>query len=155
MPKKSVWKVWCLVIFTFLPLLFASQVTAEDYVFRDARGNEVLLPTGRPVYSRKSSGPWAGLSGIHEPKTEWVLRKEGLEDVRVLKLSFSHPSGEKDGRIERIYLADKDGYVVGYKVVSEKEQPVNLEFKLNGVINYLRIYVDCSVHGLWGAEMRL
>ena len=138
----------------FLSLMASGLTLADDYVFHDDNGSEVHLPKDKPVYSRKNPGPWAGLSGIHEPKAEWALRKEGLEDVRVLKLSFSHPVSEKDGRIKKIYITDKDGFVIGYKVFEEKDKVFNAEFKLNGVVNYIRIYAECSRHGLWGAEMR-
>ena len=127
---------------------------AEDYAFRDRQGNEVQLPQGQPIYSRKNPGPWAKLSAIHEPKVEWSSRKVGLEDIRILKLSFSHPSSEKEGRLEKIYLADKDGLVIGYKIFTAKDKNYKAEFQLNGVINYVKIYIECSRHGLWGAEVR-
>lgn len=143
-----------ILIFASFFLFFSFSLMADDFIFRDKMGNEVHLPKGKPIYSHKNPGPWAGLAGIHEPKAESALRKSGLEDVRVLKLTYSHPSSEKDGRIEKIYITDKDGVMIGYKSFDENDKNFAAEFKLNGVINYIRIYTECSRHGLWGAEMR-
>lgn len=153
MPDKIRFKS-SFLIFTLFFLFFSFPASAEDYAFRDQYGNEVNVPKGKPIYSRKKPGPWAGLHGSHEPKIEWSLRKEGLEDIRVLKITYTHPFSEKEGRIEKIYLTDKDGLVVGYKAFEEKDKTFTAKFKINGVINYIQIYTECSRHGLWGAEMR-
>ncbi len=143
------------LIFAFFCLTLPPPCLADDYAFRDEMGNDVKLPKDKPVYSRKNPGPWAADTALlHEPEVEWSMRKTGLESVRILKISFSHPVSEKEGQIQKVYLADKDGLIIGYKAFETDAKNFSAEFKINSVINYVRIYVECSKHGLWGNEMR-
>lgn len=138
---------------------FFLSVTAafaqNDYKFMDEDGNEVVFPAEVPVYSAKNPGPWEDLESIHAPEVISYLRKQGLEDVRILTIKLLHPmkEGEK-GRIQAIYIFDKDHYVIGYHPFKPGEGKAEAEIWINGIINYVQIYVHCSRHGMWQTEER-
>jgi hypothetical protein len=138
-----------------LPLLIvqAGWLGAED-PFRDASGNEIYLPKTKSVISFAAPGIWQSVAGMHEPSVKTKVRKEGLENVRVIKIRFSSPIAKDDpDAVKAVYLLDKDAIIVGYHAFSAGEQEA--EFSINGVINYIHLLVECPRHGLWTKELRL
>lgn len=142
--------------FIFMLLLLIPQTgarSAED-PFRDASGNEIYLPEAKSVISFTDPGIWKPVAGLHEPSVKTKVRKEGLENVRVIKVRFASPIAKDDpDAVKAVYLLDKDAIIVGYHAFSAGEQET--EISINGVINYIHILVECPRHGLWTKEIRL
>ena len=58
------------------------------------------------------------------------------------------------GVIDKIYVLDKDGLVVAYDPFIGMLEKAESKMKFNGVINYIRIYVETTKHGTWLYELR-
>lgn len=125
----------------------------SDYTFTDAQGNEITLPKG-PVFSEQNPGPWKGLESIHMPEVSRKIRKEGLETIQILTVRISHSSGTEN-KIKAVYLLDKDDLIIGYKAFKPEDQELAFEPRINGNLNYVKIYADCADHGLWRKDVRL
>ena len=130
----------------------------NDYKFVDQAGDEIILPRDVPVYTRENPGPWKKTLGTHEPRIKTRVRKAGLEAIRVLDVTVPHPMGtenEEEGLIERIYVTDKDGLMIGYYKFSEADKRAEARMLINGNINYFEIFVQCSRHGMWRSNYRI
>ena len=124
------------------------------YKYKDAGGNDIVLPTDKPIYSQTNPGPWKGQEKSHLPVViKSRLRQFGLEDVRIINFSIPHPMTEKS-RITRIYILDKDNYVIGYYKFPETAKKAEAQIRFSGVLNYVQVYVQCSEHSLWRTELR-
>lgn len=135
--------------------LFSQTAFAQDYVFKDQEGNEVALPKNVPIYSPSNPGPWKEQASLHFPKVKSKYRRDGLEKIRVLYFELPHPvRDEKLGSIESIFVLDKDGLIIGYYRFNLFDQTAQAKVKINGVINYVQIYIVCSRHGVWKFERR-
>ena len=145
-----------ILLTAFLPLLLLlsfSDVRADgDYAYRDPNGNTVVLPP-RPVILFSNPGILKKDAPRHTPEIENKIRRSGLEHIRVLVVRLPEPitDNQKDP-IQKIYVLDKDNLVVGYHQFKTGEQKT--EIVLNGIINYVQIYVECANHGLWRKSMR-
>ncbi len=146
--RKEIW------ILTVLALLLHPALLRAEDAFRDAGGNEIYLPTDKPVISLASPGIWKSVSGFHEPQIFTKVRKDGLEAVRILKIRLPYPIVKDDeDPLKAVYVLDKDGLIVGYHEFSVGEQ--GIQMVINGIINYIQIFVECPKHGLWRKEIRL
>lgn len=141
----------------FFALLSTPLEAASDYRFFDPEtGNEVLFPQVDEIYTLKRPGPWKpSVAQWHLPVLKPKFRKEGLENVRMLELTIPHPMDKAQGEIQAVYLKDKDGLLIGYQEFPPLIKNYQASFRLNGVINYVQIYVFCSRHGAWETEVRL
>ncbi len=140
-------------LLVFSPPLPAYADGDPDYRFKDSYGNVIENPVFETAYSDKSPGPWKGKEAMHTPRIKAIIRKDGLEMTRVLTVSVDHPDDDSDGRIEALYLLDKDGLVVGHESF-KKDHVIEAEMWLTSVINYVQIYVKCTKHGVWRKEVR-
>ena len=143
----------------FLTLLASSIVTANEE-YTDEDGNPVKLPDAKTAYSLENPGPWKKEVAFHDPVIKSRILVQGLEMTRVLKITIPHPMGQtakgvKKLSIKAIFLVDKDGTVVGYHSFSADDSEAVYETKLNSVINYLEIFVECRQHGVWLKKVRL
>ena len=144
-----------LSLLIFTSLFTNSTVLAGDYKFLDPEGNEIIFPKNKPVFSEDYPGPWKGLESFHEPLATWKIKKEGLETIRRILIRVPHPAEDPEsGYIRAIYVLDKDGLVVGYHAF-HKDKEITAEVRVNGVINYVQIYVECTKHGLWRKDYAL
>jgi hypothetical protein len=136
----------------FFSALLPVQVLADsDYKFVDEYGDEVLVPTDIPMHTERTPGKFSKEAASHKPKVAISTRYDGLETIRIVDMVIPHEIAE--GEEIKIYLTDKDGLVVGYKRFSTG--PLKGRFKINGVINYLQIYVICPQHEGWHYEIRI
>lgn len=123
---------------------------AAEYFFTNEDGEEVIYPAV-PPYSFNAPGPWKGLEDMHQIYLDWHMRIQGLEQVRILRLRMDHPMDKKDelGQIKKIYIADKDNLIIGFKKIPDSKHPVDVEIWINGVINYIQVIAECDKHGNW------
>ena len=143
-------------LFAFVSIAPCLATAQDDYKFKDGEGNEITFPKDVPAYSAKNPGPWKGLEAIHHPEVSSHLRKQGLEAVRILKIKIPHPMKEDEkGRIQAVYVFDKDRYVIGYHPFKMGERDAEAEIWINGIVNYVVICVHCTRHGMWFTEVRL
>jgi len=146
------------ILLLFVPSLLQGQ---DDYKYVDRYGNEIKMPKDVPIYTSQKPGPWTGLESLHEPFLKTRVRLEGLETILVLDLTVRHPMGtetkEETGRIQAIYVLDKDDLMIGYSAVPPDEilNEVKAKIWINGVINYVKVYVLCSKHDFWLKEFSL
>lgn len=163
--KNSVMKPSILIKFLIIGVLCISPQSSivyaqGDYTLVDSRGNEITLPTDIPVYSEKSPGPWPpeAIDFIKPEIVSWV-RKDGLEDIRVITVSANNPFSEevkKNHYIKSFYIVDKDGIIISFRAFSEDlEGPATAKFLINGVINRLDVYVEFAEHSLWKTDLEL
>ena len=138
----------------FPPILTAS----EGYI--DENGEPVEKPSSKTAHSIENPGANKEMAALHDPIL--VSRKlvRGLETTRILTITVTHPIPKTRTKttvfpIEAICLVDKDGLVVGYRSFSMDDHEISFETRLNGVINYLEIYVQCREHGTWLKKVRL
>ena len=145
-----------LALLCFLTLNFPHRADAEtDIKFKDNQGNEIVFPGNMPRHSQKKPGRWKGLEAVHDPHIKLSRRKEGLELVRVVFIEIPHPAEEADmGKIQAVYLFDKDGLVIGYQAFPSTAQEYKAEIRINGVINYFQIMIQCSKHEMWEKEIK-
>lgn len=145
-------------ILIFLTLCIPPAKAEEGYTDED--GNPIVVPNAKTAYSLEKPGIHQKDAAAHDPVLTSRLLVQGLETTRVLKITVAHPLPKtyKKGAkfpIKAIYLVDKDGIVVGYRTYSIDDTQVLFETKINGVINYLEIYVECREHGTWLKKIRL
>ena len=159
---SSLWFRWMrrgLWIFSFagVLLVFPFQAAAEQTSkYIDMEGNEVPGPDIHSYFTLNSPGPWKQVADLHFPKIEAHFRKEGLENVRMVDIQVPHPLNDKRlGTITQIFVMDKDHLIVGYQTFDKLSRRASLKLTVNGVINYLEIYVVCSAHGTWKTSLRL
>lgn len=154
MMKPSLKIAVLLTAFWLIILLFSfREGKAADYVFKDSDGNEVHLPSNLPVFLLDTPGVLAPIAPAHTPEIKTKIRKEGLESVREMTLQLPEPvRDDKKDRIKKIYLLDKDELIIGYYAFQPREQEAS--FRMNGIINYIRLVVECSHHGLWRKDIR-
>lgn len=129
----------------------------SDYKYLDEEDNEIIFPVVSTVWTQSFRGPWSEEQARwHLPRVEARFRKDGLENIRFVTLTFEHPPGKsKEGAIKNVYLRDKDELIVGYRAFGLKETAFEFRTRLNGVVNYLDIHVFCAEHGVWKSEVRL
>ncbi len=138
--------------FGLIPSLVWPQ--SSDYKFVDSEGHDVALPH-QPIYTVADPGPWKGLELQHLPQATWHMRQQGLEMIRILVVRVPHAMGDKNkGRIEAIYVLDKDDLIIGYHAFGAMKKEAVADIWINGVINYVQIVVGCSRHGLWKKTFR-
>ena len=138
-------------------LRLSSAFAEGDYKFLDENGNDVIFTLPETVYTQSQSGPWMKEASLHKLKVHSHVRFDGLESIRIVTIDIPHPmkdKNEKDGVIEKIYLLDKDGLIVGYHAFGTQDKKAIFQSKLNGVINYVKAYVFCSKHGAWTEDIR-
>ena len=150
---------------SFLPYLFilawlgSSPVPAfsdGDYKYLDENGNDVIFSMPDTVYTLSNPGPWIQEANQHIPKVEFHNRSDGLENIRIITFIIPHPMEDKSkGLIDKIYILDKDGLIIGYHVFSPSDKKAVFRTKINGVINYAKVYIFCSKHGAWMTELKL
>lgn len=130
---------------------------SEDYKFKDEDGNEIAYPRRFPIYSLAQPGPWnIEEAKLHEPFLKWRWRKEGLESIRLLRIAIPHPTEDPSfGAIRTLTAFDKDKLPVAFNETTEGLKKIEVEFRINGVINYVEVLVSCSKHGLWKKEFKL
>lgn len=156
MPQKSlVKKITYLTAFGLIILLFSFSPlqAASDYAYKDESGENIGLPLDLPIILLNKPAALSHVAPYHTPEIKTRIRKEGLEWVRELTMKFTKPIPKplKD-KITKIYILDKDYLIVGYAVLRpSKPQAV---FRLNGIINYIQIYIQCDEHGLWREDLR-
>ena len=139
-----------------LLLLLPSRGFAQDYKFLDEWGTEVTFPKDVPIHSMKNPGPWGKVASLHLPQVKVSYRNEGLEKILVLHITLNHPMLDaKLGSIKKIYIVDKDNLIVGYHEFKAKDKRAETKISVNGVINYVQIYIFCSKHEGWTSELRL
>ncbi len=137
-------------LYILLMFFSFSAALADDYVFRNKEYKEVGLPK-RPVILMKAPGILLNSAPSHTPTIQIKSRREGLQTLRLLEFDFPDmPSG--DGKIA-LYVLDKDNLIIGYADLSAGER--HAEILINSVINYAKIYVECSKHGLWFEELQI
>jgi desulfoferrodoxin (superoxide reductase-like protein) len=127
----------------------------SDYKYIDKLGNEVHLPLEKPLYTQKNPKEFGKVAHFHVAEVKTRVRRSGLEMIRIVTLTVPHPMNDKSNRIQKIYVADKDGLVVGYHLFEPSEESASTELRMNGIINYLQIFVECSNHGVWYQEDRI
>lgn len=149
--KRFLLPLFSFIGFILLPFPAFSQ---GDYKYLDENGEEIILTLPEIVYTSKNPGPWIQEGSLHIPKIESHLRNDGLEHIRIITFSMSaHPMEEKsDNRITKVYIVDKDSQLIGYHSFSAWDKKAIFRTKLNGVINYIKVYVICSKHGAWMNE---
>ncbi len=145
-----------ILLTAFLPLLLLlsfSDLRADgDYVYHDPKGNDVILPS-RPVILFSNPGILKKDAPRHTPEIQSKIRRSGLEHIRILTFRLPEPvkENQKDP-VEKIYVLDKDNIMVGYHKFEIGEQEA--EIPLNGIINFVQVYVECTDHGLWRKSIR-
>lgn len=147
-------QLFLLTAFTFL-ILRANFVaySYSEYSFRDTSGNEVNLPD-RPQISLDSPGALIKIAPEHTPKIHIKTRHDGLEAVRVLEFELSAPvTKDQSDPLLAIYIADKDGLMIGHKSLNPGDYKFSIV--INGVINFVYLYVECQDHGLWTKTLSL
>lgn len=131
--------------------IFSPLRADSDYSFRNEDYEEINLPS-KPVVRMQRPGVLLNAAPAHIPKIVVKARKEGLEKVRLLEFEF--PEGRLDiagtDRLMAVYLLDKDGLVIGYHAINNSEP--SFRIRINSVINYVQVYVECYKHGLWFEE---
>lgn len=144
---------WLIIVLIFI--FCPSAWSNEDYKFLDQDGNEIVLPWDVNFYTLQNPGPWSKVAHLHEVKVSTYFRHEGLENIRVVALDIPHPMhNEKLGTIQKIYLLDKDRLIIGFYDFSFIEKQAKAKIKINGVINYVQIFIVCSKHEGWKSEAR-
>lgn len=142
------------VICTFL---IAPSVHADnEYRFVNATGDIVTLPTDLPIHTLDAPGPMVSQPNALEPKISTWIRKDGLEDIRVLLIKVKNPftEGEPELPAQALYVIDKDGLVLGYRKFEDNtETEISEKFTVNGIINHLDVYVEYTNLGLWKKEL--
>ncbi len=146
-----------LLLGIFLLLSPNPAQTASDYKYIDEDDNEIIFPAVTTVWTQSSRGPWSEEEARwHLPHVEARFRKDGLENIRFVRITLDHPPGKsKDGTLKAIYLRDKDQLIIGYHSFSPSDKVFEFKSRLNGVVNYLEIFVFCVDHGVWKSEVRL
>ncbi len=148
----------------FLTLLIMSAAlpyaSASLQEFSDEEGNTVSMPDPKKVQSLEKAGALPKEAAFHEPVISTRKLVQGLETTRIIKITVPHPLTALDGKdkktpVKAIYLVDKDGIVIGYDYFSAEKSEAVYETKINGIINYLEIYVECREHGIWLKKVRL
>ncbi len=146
----------CLLLLTVcLPLARTEQ--AGHYTDKD--GNPLAAP--KTAYSLENPGTRKKEAADHDPVITSRRLKQGLETTWVFKAALpQHPLPKTKKRdtefpIKAIYLVDKDGIVVGYQEFTIDDAEASYETKINGIINYLEVYVECREHGTWLKKVRL
>lgn len=143
-----------LLLLTAIPLANASLQE-----FSDESGNTVTKPDPQKVKSLE--GPsLSEEAAFHEPLVYTRKLVQGLETTRIIKITVPHPLVTLDDKpkktpIKAIYLVDKDGIVIGYDYFTADKSEAVYETKINGIINYVEIYVECRQHGIWLKKVRL
>lgn len=116
-------------------------------------------PDPKIVHSLEQPGALSKEAAFHEPVVYTRKLVQGLETTRIIKITVPHPltlSGKtKNTPVKAIYLVDKDGIVIGYDYFTADKSEAVYETKINGIINYLEIYVECREHGIWLKKVRL
>ena len=139
-----------LVPFLFLCLNVHAE---EDYKFIDSGGKEILFPKSTPIFSRSNPGPWKGSEQLIEPQLDTRIRRQGLEMIRILEIRIPYPAGSAgDNRLQALYVLDKDGLIIGYQKFDPEEEYFFADIWINGIINYIQIYIESSRNGLWRKE---
>lgn len=151
--KKPVFLLLCLA-------LAAAPVSAEVEDYVDALGDPVTAPDAKKSFSAEKPGVWKAEAAFHDPAVKSRKLVQGLETTRILTVSVPHPldkTGNKNKQpIKAIYLVEKDGMLIGYDSFSEDDaKQVVYETRMNGVINYVEIFVECRRHGMWHKKVYL
>lgn len=143
-------------------LIHTTRLSAESeqdaYVFVDAEGRKIYFPTDVPVYSKENPGPWRGEEPIHDIVLKIKSRYSGLEKILILNIKTPHPMDDTDeetGWIQEIFVLDKDDLIVGYHEFEPEDTVAKAKIWINGIINYVQIYIRCTRHGLWREEFRI
>ncbi len=150
-PQKFIFKTAVLALGL---LMLARPASAGDpnYRFVDDEKNVITLPTHLEIYSKEMPGPWKGHEEEHDPHAKFRIFKEGLESTRVVTIRIVHK--QEEGPVKAVYVADKDGLVIGYAKFKKDAKSLEAEMKINSVINYIEIYVECGKHSLWKTAYR-
>lgn len=130
-------------------------MASQDYSYRDVDGGVINIPTSASIYTETSPGPWKDLIKQHIPVLTPKIRKEGLELIRILEFEITHAGAEEKNTVKGITVADKDGLVIGYAAFLPKTKNLKAKMTINGVINYIEVYVECTEHGVWKKTFRL
>ena len=141
-----------LAVALFFCFLSPAYVLAGEATY--INGKSVKIPD-LPIYDSKNPGPLAEQLAFHRPTLKLKRRKEGLEDTWRLTITIPHPIVEDPKKmVTAVYVTDKDNIIVGYLGFSAGDT-LSGEIRLNGILNYIQIYVYCLEHGLWKSEYRL
>lgn len=146
------------LVFLFASTLFllVRPGAADEYSFVSPEGEQIEYPSGVIPFSPANPGPWKGFEPMHQINLDSRIRKQGLEQIRILRIRMNHPMGTKEaGTIQRIYVADKDNLMIGFEEFPENSKEVDVEIWINGVINYIQVIVECSKHGFWRRDFDL
>ncbi len=150
-----------LLIFCLLLTSFPFPSSAEDYRFFDEEGNEVVFPGAPSYFTQKNPGPWSSQeAGLHAIKVKAKFRKSGLENIRILKFTILHPPASKgkvksNDSISAVYLLDKDNLLIGFQLFDQQTKKYEFECRINGIINYVQVYIYCGKHGIWKSAFTL
>ncbi|MSR77235.1 MAG: hypothetical protein EXS63_03265 [Candidatus Omnitrophica bacterium] len=128
---------------------------ANDYQISDENGQEIKLPPSVIIYTQTHPGGWKKEATLHAPKIKSHIRYSGLEQIRIVTIEIPHPMQDETlGAIQKIYILDKDALIIGYREFHAWDKKATFLVKLNGVINYIKVFITCSKHGDWLSEIR-
>jgi len=154
MPNKLIF----FLVLGFLVIGTSLAHAQDDYKFLDESGKEIIFSRDDPFHTSSDPGSWKEFGGIENMEVKSRIRREGLEMIRILFISIPHRAAEdtEEDHIEALFVLDKDGLIVGYddKLTSEEGVKLTSEIWINGIINYVEIYVKHTKHGTWKKKFR-
>lgn len=109
------------------------------------------------VYSETSPGPWLGLLDQQQIKIKPLFIKEGLESVLMLTIAFpvKPDSVIPPMKITDIYIADYQDIILTHKTYSTEPSEAAETFRLNGILNYVQVFLVDKERGIFRKELPL
>ncbi|MBN1689310.1 MAG: hypothetical protein JW893_09425 [Candidatus Omnitrophica bacterium] len=90
------------------------------------------------------------------PQIRLTVRKDGLETIKVIKIEVPYkPSEDGSERVISFFLLDKDNLIVGYQKFDFGTKKYKGEIWINGIINYIQVYILTSTKGMWKEEYHI
>lgn len=137
-----------------LSLFFSFPLSWADAVFRDNDYNEVYLPK-KPLIFFNQPGTLLNQVPFHKPKIRVKSKYQGLEKAKVLEFEFPEmpEAPYMNDTPMNLYILDKDGQLIAFSGLSSSLRKAKIS--ISGNINYVKIYFECSAHGLWTEDLQI
>ena len=152
--KIKFYSILFLTLSLCTPLSIPSLLAADEQV--NADDSPIISFSDARLHSEKRPGTWKDILSSNLLKFKPLRIKEGLETIMMLTISVTPFESEKAApiAITDIYIADYQDIILVHQTYTPASQPGAAEFRLNGILNFVQIYLVDNKRGVFKKELR-